>query len=48
MDIVCRAYQLCEEAGQPQGRDQEFIFMRSERCREVLRRTSRRTSRRIS
>ncbi|MGH6709615.1 MAG: DUF2934 domain-containing protein [Bradyrhizobium sp.] len=30
MDIVRRAYQLWEEAGQPQGRDQEF-YLQAER-----------------
>jgi len=30
MDIVRRAYQLWKEAGQPQGRDQEF-YLQAER-----------------
>jgi len=36
MDIVRRAYQLWEKAGQPQGRDQEFYLQAERELQEGL------------
>lgn len=34
--IVLRAYQLWEEAGRPEGRDEEFYFEAEEELRKLL------------
>lgn len=35
MDIVRRAYQLWQENGQPEGKDQEFYFQAEKELREA-------------
>lgn len=35
MDIVRRAYQLWQENGQPEGKDQEFYFLAEKELREA-------------
>jgi hypothetical protein len=35
MDIVRRAYQLWQENGQPEGKDQEFYFQAERELREA-------------
>jgi hypothetical protein len=34
--ITLRAYQLWQQAGQPQGRDEEFYFQAEEELRKLL------------
>ena len=36
MDIVRRAYELWEQAGKPQGRDQEFYLQAERELQEAL------------
>jgi Protein of unknown function (DUF2934) len=36
MDIVRRAYQLWEQAGQPQGRDEEFYLQAERELQDAL------------
>jgi hypothetical protein len=36
MDIVRRAYQLWQENGQPEGKDQEFYFQAEQELQKLL------------
>ena len=36
MDVVHRAHKLWEEAGKPEGRDQEFYFEAERQLQEAL------------
>jgi len=41
MDIVRRAYELWQQAGEPQGRDQEFYLQAERELQEALDKSNR-------
>jgi ribonuclease I len=41
MDVVRRAYELWEQAGKPEGRDQEFYFEAERQLQEALAKSAR-------